>query len=186
MINYLALVLFTLAMAAAAIAVFPSPILMSFSLALAVLWGVTEVYFRDRRISSLLFVLGAGLLAFASLVTAIDLLAISGMALALVAWDISLFHREISPYLVGSDRKESNVHQQCSNLGKRRLMTVALLSGIGLLIGGAARTVRVELPFIHVLIIVCVAIVSLTLILRLAGRIYLPPPPASPFKRKGR
>ena len=56
----------------------------------------------------------------------------------------------------------------------------------GLLIGGAARTVRVELPFIHVLLIVCVAMVSLTLILRLAGRIYPPPPAISPFRRKGK
>ncbi len=186
MINYLALVLFTLAMAAATIAVFPSLILMNLSLLLAVLWGVNEFYFRDGRISSLLFVLGAGLLAIASLVTAIDLLAIGGVALALVAWDLSLFRREISPYRADSDNKESNAYQQCNNLGKRRLMTVSLLSGIGLLIGGAARAVRVELPFIHLLLIICAAIVSLALILRLAGRIYPPPSVISPFRRKGK
>ncbi|MCI2426370.1 hypothetical protein LM597_03040 [Candidatus Acetothermia bacterium] len=186
MMGYLALVLFTLAMAAAAIAAFPAPILMGLSLLLAVLWGANEFYFRDERINSLLFVLGAGLLALAILITAIDILAIGGLALALVAWDISLFYREISPYLASSKNKESNAYQQSNNLGKRRLMTVAMLSGIGLLIGGAARTVRVELPFIHVLLVICVAIVSLTLILRLASRIYPPPPVTSQYRRKSR
>ncbi len=184
--NYLALLLFFFGMAAAAIAVFPSLILMSLSLLLAVLWGVNEFYFQSGRISSLLFVLGVSLLAFASLFAAIDILVISGIALTLVAWDISLFHGEVTPYLTGRDSKESKLTQQYKTLGKQRLIMVSLLSGIGLLIGGAARMVRIELPFILLLVILCVAIVSLTLILRLAGKIYPPPPDIPRYRRKGR